>query len=1844
MTTVDQEILDGVGAAAASYTDVSTGTSSLSGYTIVPGTAYTDEYTGGPNKGLQFVVYASTDHSQVIVSFVGTNEGKDAIGDLDLAWNQFSDSGNSSAIHDAIATALAANPDAEVTFAGHSAGGILAQYAAYDYEANIDTGHTQTVNLVTNNAPGATAVLAAQLEIDTSAIAAVASNFSYVANTFEQADIVHLMGSAYVGSTTTGAQTVEIQTPEVYDPVTGHLVSNSLYDLGEVNLSTDGYSLVETTPHNFGISDESAALTSTALAQDADVIPGLDGGSAYAYAFGQFLSIAGTLGANGQSDGVRELLDAYIEGKVNSILAQPGGPTFLESADANAEMFAVSKLESYATDCPDVLHVAGEAIKEAVIAGDYIGSPASEIGSGVTSALEDAYSAVMAAAAHAAFSLPDWITDALTPFNVSRTVVDPLVIDVSTSHTGITLTEFDASTTSTFFDMTGDGFAQQTAWTSGDTGFLVHDLNSNGKIDDITEMFGSSRGDGFSQLLALDSNHDLKIDSHDTDWSSLQVWVDSNGDGISQSSELHSLSSLGIVSIDLAGVTASSSTIDGNDVSHTSTVTFSDDSTATIADAWLTNDTVNTYYNGSYTLDSDTLFLPDLRGYGTLPDLAISMSQDSTLKGMVESFVSDFSTSGFAASLDSDAQSILYQWAGVEGVDPSSRGGNVDAQQLEFLEGLFGRVYDSNDGAPTPNPPAAASPLLQESWQLAFEQFKDDMILQDGGSSLFTNPVTYNPWTGTTSGDTSLSHTAIEALADNAPSDPGANAAYWNEVGHFVDSIKGLDNVTSTEATWLDDTIYSTNHDLSWDDVINAIGGVVPTNTIDGTSGNDTIIGTDAADTIQGYAGNDVIHGGAGNDTIYGDSESYLGSDGKTLYGDAGSDILYGALGNDSLYGGDGNDSLYGYDGNDILSGGAGGNHLYGGAGDDTYIYTAGADDFINEQGQGGSDQIVLPSGITIDDLTFTRVDDPGDGGTFTDLLITINGGGSIQIHNQLDTSSYQVETLVFSDSSTFDLTSLSDLTVYLTTGDDDITNGMLPSVNNTVYGLDGNDIIWTGSGNDILDGGPGNDQLHGGMGDDTYIASPGFDSISDSGGTDTIVIPASYTSSDVVFYRGGGHDLNDLIIDIKGLGEIDVVGQFSSTSNAVEHLHFLSDDSTVSLTDQSILTVGTDGSDYLTAPTIDSSANAIIYGYGGNDTIYGGDGNDTLIGGAGNDVIHGGAGDDTFVYAPGWGSDIVVENTSEGTDTIKITGLDPADIRMWTDYTGALHLENTLNTADNITINAGTTGSETYESTVGQHVEQVTFDDSTTWDLTGGLALQADNSGDYLYGTAYGDTITGGTGSDYIYGNGGNDIIIGGAGNDHLYGGTGDDTYVFTSGFGNAVIHENLSEGNDTIHFSGIDPSNIHMWTDSYGTLYLQDTSDPSHSITVQAGTTAYYSTESTVGEYVEQVTFDSSYATTWDLTGGLHITGDDSGDTLYGTAYADTITGGSGSDYIYGNGGNDIIIGGAGNDHLYGGTGDDTYVFTSGFGNAVIHENLSEGNDTIHFSGIDPSNIHMWTDSYGTLYLQDTSDPSHSITVQAGTTAYYSTESTVGEYVEQVTFDSSYATTWDLTGGLHITGDDSGDTLYGTAYADTITGGSGSDYIYGNGGDDTLIGGAGNNHLDGGTGTNTVDYSHASAAVAVDLSSGSTSDNGEGGSDTLANIQNVTGSAYDDTITGDSNDNILYGAGGNDMLTGGDGADCFVFKGATVFTGSATIADFNTSQGDKIDISDVLHNHYNPLTDAIADFVQLTTSGSNTLLKVDLDGTGTTYSPTTIATIQGITGLDLATLISDHHLIIPT
>jgi Ca2+-binding RTX toxin-like protein len=59
--------------------------------------------------------------------------------------------------------------------------------------------------------------------------------------------------------------------------------------------------------------------------------------------------------------------------------------------------------------------------------------------------------------------------------------------------------------------------------------------------------------------------------------------------------------------------------------------------------------------------------------------------------------------------------------------------------------------------------------------------------------------------------------------------------------------------------------------------------------------------------------------------------------------------------------------------------------------------------------------------------------------------------------------------------------------------------------------------------------------------------------------------------------------------------------------------------------------------------------------------------------------------------------------------------------------------------------------------------------------------------------------------------------------------------------------------------------------------------------------------------------------------------------------------------------------------------------------------------------------------------------------------------------------------------------------------------------------GGADKLMGGAGDDTLDGGSGTDAVDYSSSAAGVKASLVTNTTT--GEG-SDTLASIENLTGS----------------------------------------------------------------------------------------------------------------------------------
>jgi len=75
----------------------------------------------------------------------------------------------------------------------------------------------------------------------------------------------------------------------------------------------------------------------------------------------------------------------------------------------------------------------------------------------------------------------------------------------------------------------------------------------------------------------------------------------------------------------------------------------------------------------------------------------------------------------------------------------------------------------------------------------------------------------------------------------------------------------------------------------------------------------------------------------------------------------------------------------------------------------------------------------------------------------------------------------------------------------------------------------------------------------------------------------------------------------------------------------------------------------------------------------------------------------------------------------------------------------------------------------------------------------------------------------------------------------------------------------------------------------------------------------------------------------------------------------------------------------------------------------------------------------------------------------------------------------------------------------------------------------------------------------------------------NAGGDKDTLRNIDNITGSAFNDVLVGNASDNVIQGGAGKDILKGGGGADTFVYTAPT--EGMDTIIDF--SENDIFDIS---------------------------------------------------------------------
>lgn len=182
-------------------------------------------------------------------------------------------------------------------------------------------------------------------------------------------------------------------------------------------------------------------------------------------------------------------------------------------------------------------------------------------------------------------------------------------------------------------------------------------------------------------------------------------------------------------------------------------------------------------------------------------------------------------------------------------------------------------------------------------------------------------------------------------------------------------------------------------------------------------------------------------------------------------------------------------------------------------------------------------------------------------------------------------------------------------------------------SGNDTLNGGPGHEPIFGRGGNDLISGFGGNDTLYGGSENDTLIGGDGADEMHGEASIDTVSYDGSAT--------GVGARLDGIV----GWG-----GAAGDTIFTVENLI---------------------GSAYFDTLVGNSAANRIEAG-GGGGTIYGADGNDTIIGGDGDDTMHGQAGNNTFVFANGFGTDVIYGFAS----TNDLEKIDLSAVSAITDFT----------------------------------------------------------------------------------------------------------------------------------------------------------------------------------------------------------------------------------------------------------------------------------------------------------------------------------------------------------------------------------------------------------------------------------------------------------------------------------------------------------------------------------------------------------------------------------------------
>jgi len=504
------------------------------------------------------------------------------------------------------------------------------------------------------------------------------------------------------------------------------------------------------------------------------------------------------------------------------------------------------------------------------------------------------------------------------------------------------------------------------------------------------------------------------------------------------------------------------------------------------------------------------------------------------------------------------------------------------------------------------------------------------------------------------------------------------------------------------------------------------------------------------------------------------------------------------------------------------------------------------------------------------------------------------------------------------------------------------------------------------------------------------------------------------------------------------------------------------------------------------------------------------GNGDDLLEGGLGDDQLYGGAGNDTASYAHATGSVVV----DLGTDVS--SGADGAD---------------TLQDIENLL------GSD--------------FDDNLTGDARANV----------LRGGLGSDVISGAGGADQVFGDEGNDLLIAGIGGGFLDGGSGIDTVSYRDALFSVSVDLVLQTGqsadrsHDLFRIENVIGSSLsdQILGDAYDNLIEGGLGDDTLNGNAGIDTASYIHALGSV--FVSLATGKGSGADGADTLIGIeNLVGSDFNDTLSGDAGANSLEGGVGDDILIGGDGKDVLIGGGGNDSLNGGKKVDTASYVTAQAGVVVSlaltgvqntqgsgldtlfdlENLTGSQFADSLTGNDLDNLLVGADGDDVLSGGKGAD-----TLNGGLGIDTASFASAGGGV------TARLLTGKVLGGAGKDSLASIENLTGSTFKDELYGDSNDNILDGGNADDFLEGGEGNDSLIGGLGRDIASYVSALGGVSVSLSLAGPQNTLGAGVDLLSGIEDLTGSAFNDTLTGDAGANRLTGGAGLDTLTGGEGLD---------------------------------------------------------------------------------------------------